>query len=531
MWRMVTRGLVFGLMVLSFVSSASAQTEFIAFIEKPLANETVSGMVYVEGWAVDPTGISRIDLIVDGVFVHSANLSIPRTDVIDSHPGWGGTQNSRPGFQTGFSAARYSNGTHTLMVRIFTEDNKVYEVGQRALVVDNTINQPPLGYVDTPGTVGVYDVNGSFPVAGWAADSDGIARIDVQIDNLSTQSAVYGAPRPDVHNTFLDSPSSLFSGFVAHVDSTRLIDGVHTLNVRATDRNGLSRMIGRRTIQVFNSENNLRPFGSLDQPQRDAVLFGNCGNQGPIVSPPIDPENRITPVRGWALDLGTREDQGRVAYAELLIDGVRWYSTDDCRFDATFNAYIDCYGLPRPDVAKYYPTHPDSPRSGFYFAMDVGSLVSLVGLREGPHVLKVRVGDVEQTFADLPNTSGVPVFFSCMRSNTFAPVGYIDYPAHFSYVKGTVQFLGWAMPQVSTVELSIDGVVAGLAEYGFLRTDVVAAYPTFSSSALRSGWRFNMDTTPPADGRHRLTVPALSTNGSQRAEIGSVDFYVDNANQ
>lgn len=530
MWRMVTRGLVLGLLVMSLVSSVSAQTEFIAFLEKPVPNETVSGMVLVQGWAVDPVGISRIDLIVDGLYVHSANLSIPRTDVVESNPDWSGTQNRLPGYQTGFSAARYSNGTHTVMVRIFTEDNKVYEVGQRTIVVDNTINQPPFGYLETPDSVAVYDVNGSFPVSGWAADVDGIARIDVQIDGLSTQSANYGDPRPDVHNSFPDLPSSLYSGFLSQVDSTRLIDGIHTMTVRATDRNGLSRVIGRRTIQVFNSENNLRPFGSLDQPQRDAVLFGNCENSGPVVSPPFTPENRITPVRGWALDLGTREDTGRVAYAELLIDGVRWYSTDDCRFVTAYGALVDCYGMPRPDVARYFPTHPDSPRAGYYFAMDVGSLYK-AGVNEGAHVLKVRVGDQEQTFAELPGTAGIPVFFSCMRNNTFAPVGYIDFPGNYDYVKGTVQFLGWAVQQVATVEIQIDGVVAGVAEYGFLRTDVQAAYPSYGLVAQRSGWRFNMDTTQLADGRHRLTVTALSTTGGQRAEIGSVDFYVDNIQQ
>ncbi|MGK2856234.1 MAG: hypothetical protein ACSLFQ_03405 [Thermoanaerobaculia bacterium] len=526
MWRMVTRGLVLGLMFVSLVSSASAQTDFIAFLEKPLASETVSGMVLVQGWAVDPVGISRIDLIVDGKFVHSANLAIPRTDVIDAHPDWGGYQNRLPGFQTGFSAANYSNGTHTVMVRIFTEDNKAYEIGQRTIFIDNSINQPPFGFVETPDTVGVYDVNGSFPVSGWVADVDGIARVNVEIDNLATQAAVYGDPRPDVGNSFPDLPSALFSGFLAQVDSTRLQDGVHSLTVKATDRNGLTRTIGRRTIQVFNSENNLRPFGSLDQPQRDGVLYGNCGPVGPIVSPVIDVSNRITPVRGWALDLGTREDTGRIAYAELMIDGVRWYSTDDCRFDPTFNAYVDCYGLPRPDVSKYYPTHPDSPRSGYYFAMDVGTLISRGGLREGHHTLKVRVGDLEQTFADLPHTSGVPVFFSCIRPDLFAPIGYIDFPHNFDYVKGTVQFFGWAVPDVATVEISIDGTVAGLGEYGFLRTDVAAAYPTFAN-ATRTGWRFNMDTTQLADGRHRLTVTALSSIGV-RSEIGSVDFYVDN---
>ncbi len=527
-WRMVTRGLVLGLILLGVVAPASAQTDFFAFLEKPLAGETVSGVVLVQGWAVDATGIARVDLIVDGQFYHSANLAIPRIDVVEAHPSWDGTQNLLPGFETGFLASRLSNGSHTVMVRIFTEDNRVFEVGQRTINVDNSINQAPFGYLETPGSVDIYDVNGSFPVSGWVVDVDGVERVDVLIDSTVVQGAVYGDARPDVSNAIPDLPAATFSGFLSQVDSTRFTDGVHTLMVKAVDRKGLSRTIGRRTIQVFNSENNLRPFGSLDQPQRDAVLFGNCNTPPPPVSPPIVPNNPITPVRGWALDLGTREDTGRVAYVELLIDGVKWGSTDDCRFDAAFGAHIYCYGLSRPDVAKYYPTHPDALRSGFFFPIDVGSLIAL-GVREGNHTMKIRVGDLEQTFADIPRSSGVPVFFSCVTGNFFNPIGYIDVPRNFDYVNGTVTFLGWAMDDsvrtVATVEIMIDGQVAGVAEYGFLRTDVFAAYPTFRQD--RVGWRFNMDTTQLSDGRHRMTVTAISSAGA-RSEIGSVDFFTDN---
>lgn len=527
-WRMVTRGLVLGLVLLGVVAPASAQTDFFAFLEKPAAGETVSGVVLVQGWAVDPTGISRVDLIVDGQYYHSANIDIPRIDVVEANPNWEGNQVLLPGFQTGFLASRLSNGSHTVMVRIFTEDNRVFEVGERTINVDNSINQAPFGYVEAPGSVSIFDVNGSFPVTGWVVDVDGIERVDVLIDSTVVQGAVHGSPRPDVGNTVPDLPSATFSGFLAQVDSTRFIDGVHTLTVRALDKKGLTRTIGRRTIQIFNSENNLRPFGSLDQPQRDALLWGNCNVAPPPISPPINPNVPITPIRGWALDLGTREDTGRVAYAELLIDGVQWGSTDDCVFSPTFNAFIYCYGLPRPDVAKYYPTHPDALRSGFFFPIDVGALINL-GVREGHHAIKIRVGDQEQTFADIPSTSGVPVFFGCIQGSFFNPIGYIDVPRNYDFVNGMVTFLGWAMDDsvrtVAAVEIMIDGQIAGLAEYGFLRTDVRAAYPTYQQD--RVGWRFNMDTTQLSDGRHRLTVTAISATGA-RGEIGSVDFYTDN---
>lgn len=529
MWRWVVRGLVIG--SLALLSTALFAQDFIGAVETPAPGETVSGVVLIRGFALDIQQISRIELYVDDQFQHRATINIPRIDVIQAYPDWEGDQVRLPGFETGFLASRFSNGPHTIHVVVVTTDNRTFEVGRRTIVVDNTINQSPRGFVDIPDLSAIHDVNGSFPVVGWATDSDGVARVEVLIDNLVYQSAVYGDPRPDVGNVFADFPAAIFSGFVAHLDSTRILDGVHTMVVRATDRQGLTNVIARRNIQVFNSTNNLRPFGYLDEPQRDSVLFGTCGVQlPPLISPvPILPQSHVTPVRGWALDLGTREDTGRIAYVELLIDGVRWYSTDDCRFDASFGEYINCYGLPRFDVARYYPTYPDAPRSGYFFGVDVGVLMA-IGLNPGHHRLKIRVGDQEQTFADIPNTSGIPVFFSCADQNQdFGSVGFIDFPLNMDFIKGTVTFFGWSTDEnggVQNVEIYVDGNFMGLAQYGLTRTDVAAAYPT-TSGAINSGWRFTIDTTQISDARHRLTVRTLDRSGN-RSEIGSVDFYVDN---
>lgn len=530
----VTRGLVLGGVFALLVPAAFAQQSFVGNLERPREGETVNGMVLVQGWALDEQRISHIDLYVDDEFQHRANLNVPRLDIIRSFPDWEGVQNRKPGFQTGFLASRFSNGEHTVHVVVTTEDNRSFEVGRRTVTIDNTLNQSPFGHVDIPGTEAVYDANGSFPVTGWVTDTDGVARVDVLINGSNMQSAVYGDPRPDVSNAFPDFPAALFSGFIAHVDTTRLLNGMHTLAVRAVDRQGLSRVIGERTIQVFNSTNNLRPFGYLDEPQRDAVLYGtNCDvvpdcSFSPCI--PADFDNKISPVRGWALDLGVREDTGRVSYAELLVDGVKWYSTDQCRFDSTLGAYVNCYGLTRFDVAKYYPTYADSPRAGFFFSLDVGALMAL-GVPAGRHVLKVRVGDQEQTFADLPNTSGVPVWFECAETTQdFASFGFIDTPGNFDFVKGTVVVSGWALdenrPGVSAVEIRVDGTLMGVATLGYARPDVREAYPTVFNS-INSGWRFFLDTTLLSDARHRLTATAVDNFGN-RTEIGSIDFYVDN---
>jgi N-acetylmuramoyl-L-alanine amidase len=530
MWRWVTRGLVLTVLATCFPTALFAQ-DLIAALDFPDPTVPNSGMVLVKGFVVDPLSVAKIELYVDDQFLHLVNKGLPRIDVIEAYPNYPGIQNIAPGFQTGFQANRFTNGVHTVMVKVFFSDGRVFELpsGGRKITIDNTLNQTPFGHLDIPDAASAYNASGSFPVVGWAADTDGIGRVDVIIDAGIHQSAMYGDARPDVGNSFPDFPAANLSGFIANIDTTRIQDGVHLLEVVAFDRLGLSKIIGRRQVQIFNNETNLKPFGFLDEPKRDAVLFGTRCNLAPvIISPPVNPQSHITPVRGWALDLGTRSNLGRVAYVEMMIDGVRWASTDDCSFSTIFNTFTNCYGLPRFDVQRFYPNYPDAPRAGFMFTLDVGALLAL-GVRPGNHVLKIRVGDQQQTFAELPGPQGIPVFFECAENRVAAASGFIDVPVAFDFVKGNVTFQGWAAVErgnVNAVEIVVDGDFIGVAQYGFPRPDVPPANPGFVN-ALNSGWKFTMDTTKLSNARHRLTVRVLDSSGL-RTEIGSVDFYVQN---
>jgi hypothetical protein len=531
MWRWVTRGLVLAFASALLAPALLAQpAPFIGALDLPDPAFVQSGVVLVRGFALDPTQITRIELYVDDQFQHRAVTGLPRIDIVEAYPNYPGIHGTAPGFTTGFLSNRFSNGPHTVFVRVYLADGRVEELGRRTINVDNTINQTPFGSVDQPGAGPMYNTSGSFPVVGWAADADGISRVEVVIDGGNIQSAMYGDNRPDVGATFPDFPGALFSGFIANVDTTRVQDGVHLLEVRATDRFGLSRLIGRRQVQILNSEANLKPFGVIDEPQRDAVLYGTqCGATAgpPVVSPPVRVIANITPVRGWALDLGTRVDLGRVAYVELLIDGVRYLSSDDCTLP--FGGYANCYGVPRYDVQRYYPNYPDAPRSGFIFTLDVGNLLNL-GVREGHHQLKVRVGDLQQTTTELPGPQGMTVFFKCADSSFDSPsFGFIDIPTAFDYVGGNVVFQGWALDfdAVAAVEIIVDGNYVGQAQYGFPRPDVAAQNPQFFG-AVNSGWQFTMDTTKLSNSRHRVTARVFDGRGN-RSEIGSVDFYVTNA--
>lgn len=530
MWRWVTRGLVLALLSALLAPALLAQTGFIGAVDLPDPAAVQSGVVLVRGFALDPAQITKIELYVDDQFQHRTVTNLPRIDIVEAYPNYPGIHGTAPGFVTAFLASRFSNGPHTVYVRVYTGDGRIEEVGRRTINIDNTLNQSPFGSVDQPGQDGIYNTSGSFPVVGWAADADGVSRVDVSIDGGNLQAAMYGDSRPDVGAVFADFPNALFSGFIANIDTTRVQDGVHLLEVRATDRLGMSRLIGRRQVQILNSEQNLKPFGRIDTPLRDAVLYGTqCGVGAgpPIISPPVRVTANITPVRGWALDLGTRIDLGRVAYVELLVDGVRYLSTDDCTLP--FGGYANCYGVPRYDVQRFYPNYPDAPRAGFVFTLDVGALLNL-GVREGFHTLKVRVGDLQQTVSELPGPQGIPVFFRCADSSfDAASFGFIDIPTSFDYVTGNVVFQGWAVDvdPIVAVEIIIDGNYVGQAQYGFPRPDVREQNPQFLG-ALNSGWRFTMDTTKLSNSRHRVTARVLDGRGN-RSEIGSQDFYVLNS--
>ena len=532
MWRWVTRGLVLAITSALVLPALFAQTGVIGQLELPDPAFVQSGVVLVRGWVYDPAQISKIELYVDDQFQYRTVTNLPRIDIVEAYPNYPGLHNSfNPGFQTGFLASRYSNGPHTVFVRVYFGDGRVEEMGRRTVNIDNTRNQSPFGSVDQPDISKVYNASGSFPIVGWAADSDGISRIDVLIDGGNMQSAMYGDTRPDVGASFPDFPGALFSGFIANVDTTRVQDGVHLIEVRATDKFGLSRLIGVRNVQILNSEANLKPFGHIDEPLRDAVLYGTqCGVAAgpPVVSPPVRLTSHITPVRGWALDLGSRIDTGRISYVELLIDGVRYLSSDDCTLP--FGGYANCYGVPRYDVERFYPNYPDAPLAGFIFTLDVGNLLNL-GVREGQHNLKIRVGDLQQTVTELPGPQGIPVFFKCADSSFDSPsFGFIDVPMPvLDYITGNTVFQGWALDfdGVVTVEMIVDGNYVGQAQYGFPRPDVAAQNPSFLTAGI-SGWRFTYDTTKLGNNRHRLTARVLDSRGN-RAEIGSVDFYVYNA--
>jgi len=558
------------LRILALVAAATcllargASAQPFGAIDTPTDGQTVSGIVRVSGFALDLRGLSNVDLLVDDVPVNAAQMNLPRVDVLEVFPTYVGSPTSQPGFQTAFLAGNLSNGPHTVAIRVTEIDTQAQTIiASVNVVVDNTINQAPFGYIDIPGAAGTTGANGSFPVVGWAIDDVEVARIDFMVDGQivagsvgrgEPSTAIYGSTRPDVEAAFPDVPESLYTGFSANIDMTALVNGIHVLSVRAYDNEGASREIGTRTVQVINNGQNLAPFGVVDFPLDKASLICETLNNSGVFPSPCTPETCVPNaffniVNGWALDVGSRLDAGQVSYVELMLDG-QIIANTRANCVQLGQALTDCYGLNRPDVARSYPGYVNADNAGWAFAFELlrlsadpsgtiaiyiptgtgtnGQNTKLVGFTNpGKHTLAIRAGDEEETVTQF---GAMSVDILCDQVDGDQPAfGYIDTPSNYQFINGTFEVFGWAtdLQGVRSVEFDVDGQVVGNATYGLFRPDVPLNDPRVLFSNV--GFSYLLDTTQLSNTAHDFVIYVIDNQGN-RSEIGRRKAVVDNGN-
>ncbi len=516
-------------------TAAACPVALAGSIEQPADGATVSGYVRIVGFALNGNEISQIDVYVDGT--DEANrvtspggikLSLPRPDVMQAFPSYLGTAADHPGFEASFKASNYADGAHVVSIRVTDVTGCCYFLPSRAIVIDNTINQPPFGDLDYPLESSAANPSGVLPVVGWALDDSHVDHIDVYVDGLIERQAVTGIPRTDIFGAYPDDPEAISSGFILNVDSTRLANGVHEISAKAVDDQGQQGLLGVRHVQVFGNAPGLPPFGDVEQPLANSTWFGNCaaatigtpsGGSGEIVD-----ARYLMRVVGWTLDTGVPEDRGGVSEVRLEIDGVQLRNTRiNCRREPLLkNALVDCYGYYRPDIEMLYPGFPQAPNSGYLFIVDVGFLLQN-GFKEGAHLLSVKSYDKDESWSLLKD---VPIVMECASSTANPPpLAYVEDPTNYELISGVYPVVGWALDLngVSRVRIKIDGVVQidamtgnDYAEYGLPSPDIAVLYPYYPQ-AYNARFRFYLDTTKISNSEHDLTIEVQDGLSVRRA--------------
>jgi len=524
-------------------------SQTLGSIDVPVDGATVSGYVQVIGFALDGNLVSNVDVFVDGTddsnrvsTAGGANINLPRPDVIQFFPQYAGTAGQHPGYEASFKASLFSNGSHTVYVRITDVNGCSYFLTPRAVKVDNARNQPPFGGVDFPLPDSGVSANGVLEVAGWALDDRKVDHVDVFVDGLIERQAVTGIYRADVAANYPDNPQAIVAGFILNIDSTRYANGVHNVTVKAVDDQGQQGLLGTRRVQIFNNSPNLAPFGDVEFPLLNATWFGNCVAIPPGVPPgpsggpgDIVDARYLMFVNGWAMDTSVAQERGGVSHVLLEMDGVVIKDTRvNCHREFLLsNALIDCYGYYRPDIEVLYPGFQQAPNVGFQFFVDAGFLLTQMGFKEGAHILQIKALDKEDSSSLLKE---IPIEMECAGGNFDPPpIGFIDDPTNYKFIGGVFPVIGWALDLdlVVKVRILIDGIAqidavrsVDFAEYGFPSPDVALQYPNYPQRSS-ARFRFFLDTTQISNSEHDLLIEVTDARGSVRS-AGTRRFIVDN---
>ena len=113
---------MFGLLGM-FASSFSHATAPTVSIDFPTANQVVSGIVSVNGWAAGTPVVNTVVLYVDGKYMGDVGYGGSRDDVKNAMPSIPNAALS--GFAVAVNTRLMTNGTHTLEIRAFNANNEV----------------------------------------------------------------------------------------------------------------------------------------------------------------------------------------------------------------------------------------------------------------------------------------------------------------------------------------------------------------------------------------------------------------------
>lgn len=94
-----------------------------------------SGLMEIEGWALDWEGVNHVEVWVDGMYMGNATYGTPRPDISASFPGY--PDSAAPGFVFVLDTTLLSDGEHEVAIRVVDAAGEPTIIGVKSFVVLN----------------------------------------------------------------------------------------------------------------------------------------------------------------------------------------------------------------------------------------------------------------------------------------------------------------------------------------------------------------------------------------------------------
>ena len=152
---------------------------------------TLSGVIPVAGWAIDPvSNINLVEIYVDGILYSYPTYGTVRSDVcavFTTAPGCPDV-----GFSGSLDTTLLSDGTHTLQVLAYPGGGQPYSA-TRQITVGNQASTGVMINIDSPNAASP-NLAGLAPILGWAVGhSAPIQSVTISVDGVLNGTATYGA--------------------------------------------------------------------------------------------------------------------------------------------------------------------------------------------------------------------------------------------------------------------------------------------------------------------------------------------------
>lgn len=459
-----------------FKVNNSSADPFQLHMDQPSASSPAfSGPANFSGWAVSSVGaVTSIAVSIDGVSYGNATYNVNRPDVCTALPGRAGCPNV--GWTYVLDTTQLASGTHSFAITAYLSSGEHATISSSFTVSNVTIGLPIKMIIDNPNRQNSV-LFGSPTFSGWAVDDNGpITNVQISIDGGPRSNAAYGSsssPRPDVCIAFPGRAGCPAGdvGWSYSINTSLIPDGPHTVDVTATSSNGDTLTLSTPiTVANWTSGNPMKL--NIDDPAAHA---------GPL-------NGTAAIIDGWAIS-----DIASIANVAISVDGV-----------PTGNA---TYGITRNDVCAVYSGRAGCPNVGWSFVLNTTRLA------DGPHTLEVTATSSGGQSTTITST------FTVSNGAGNPTVIVIDQPTPNGTLTGnTAPISGWAVNtnngvSIAGVQILVDGVSRGSADYGTYRPDVCAAGA--DAGCPNVGWNFSLDTSLLANGSHTLQVRTTASNGQQ----------------
>ncbi|MDP1679756.1 MAG: hypothetical protein Q8L02_06530, partial [Candidatus Nitrotoga sp.] len=212
-----------------------------------LVDSTGQASIYIEGWAADAAGVSRVEMWANGKLLASVKPNIVRTDVASALP-----QCKFPpvsGYTFAFSRGIIPPHTAALEVRAANGVGKVFKAGR--VPVDFS---KPFGVLDITEPI---KADGRNLISGWAVAGRVPVKIRVLAQDKEILVLLASNKRDDVAKVFPAWPQAATSGFEGVLPIHKLPRGRYHLRILFEDGKGHnSEIVGPQVINDL-------PFGKI----------------------------------------------------------------------------------------------------------------------------------------------------------------------------------------------------------------------------------------------------------------------------